>query len=138
MMNMQKIHRDPTKDDYNRLVDRINTNSHITGSDGVMISQGVSGTTISGAGVSGGGTSVILAKVQIDAPADTAISVKLLDTDNTTVTGSAFDVECTIIGGGNLNTALPLLETDDIILVNKINNEWWCLWWFNGYVECPT
>lgn len=50
---------------------------------------------------------------------------------------SGVTVHCSIIGGGNLNTAVPYLLTGDIIFISLIHKEWWCIWWFNGFVDCP-
>lgn len=60
-----------------------------------------------------------------------------LDVDET---GPEIEVHCNVFGGGYLDSAFPELFDGDMIKVQKDGDEWWCIWWFNGYIECeyPT
>jgi len=64
-----------------------------------------------------------------DAPADTKITANLYDNTDTEIEsglGSAIDVYCEIVGGGNLEDAVPLLKDDQDIFVINIQGKWWC------------
>jgi len=73
------------------------------------------------------------------APADTKITANLYDNTGTEVTsglGSGVDVYCSVIGGGNLNAAVPRLEDNDDIFVMNWGGKWWCITLFNASQEC--
>lgn len=56
-----------------------------------------------------------------------------LDTD---ITGEEITVNFFILGGGNLNTAMPLLFDGDEIPVIKIDEDWYCIWPMQPLVKC--
>ena len=88
-----------------------------------------------GGGGGGGGSYVRRAKTQEAAPADTAISVKIVNADDTEV-GAAFDVNCEIAGGGNLNDAIPRLESGDYISIYNQGGKWFCTTVFQVSENC--
>ena len=69
-----------------------------------------------------------------DAPESTTI-VAYLDVDTT---GTEIEVNCTVFGGGYLDTAFPELFDGDPIDVIYRNGQWDCPWWFNGFIECES
>lgn len=69
------------------------------------------------------GTSVLRAITTEAAPAATNITCNLYDSTGTEITsgtGSAIEVYCSVIGGGNLNAAVPRLEDNDDLFVVKL------------------
>jgi hypothetical protein len=62
-----------------------------------------------------------VAYCSIAAPADTKLDMHL-DTDGT---GILVEVNCSVIGGGTLDNALPLLADGDLVPVVKINDTWY-------------
>ncbi len=75
------------------------------------------------------------AKTQEAAPADTKISVKLVDQDDNEI-GSAFDVNCRTTLSANLNAAVPRLASGDYISVFNIAGKWWCNQIFPASEDC--
>ena len=71
------------------------------------------------------------AKAQENAPADTGLSVKLVDHSGT-VYGEAFDV--LNLGGGNWEDLYPLVADEDLLLITRLHNAWYAI----GYSPALT
>ncbi len=56
-----------------------------------------------------------------------------LDTD---ATGIEVTVNCSVIGGTALNSAVPRLADGEIIFVVRLANDWWCLTTFQASEDC--
>lgn len=51
-------------------------------------------------------------------------------------TGGTITVNCSVVGGSALNSSVPRLEINDVILVSKISGNWWCLTTFQASEDC--
>jgi len=78
--------------------------------------------------IGGGGGNIKKAYCKTAAPASDEIVCYL----NTDVTGEEITVKCLITGGTKLDEAIPLLVISHIILVEKIDDVWWCLYPFQA------
>lgn len=87
------------------------------------------------------------ARTTQNAPEDVKITANLLSRDGIEITegeGVGIDVYCDIIGGGNLNAAVPrLIDDQDIPVVKRTidvdgtpTERWYYDGWFNASVEC--
>lgn len=118
----------------NQLVATVNSLSNM-GTDGyIKVSRSPAGISLAldvnklherhphgGSGSSGGG--IQRAITTEAAPAAANITCNLYDSTGTEITsgtGSAIEVYCSIIGGGNLNAAVPRLEDNDDLFVVKL------------------
>ena len=50
--------------------------------------------------------------------------------------GDAVRVDCSIVGGSDLDEAIPRLEDGDMIPVWKIDDHWWCTSVFQTSEDC--
>lgn len=85
-----------------------------------------------GGGGSGSGSGVRKAFPVVDAGSGSTISC-YLDTD---LTGTVVTVNCSLIGGSNLNDGSPLLATGSLIFISSVGGEWWCISPFDVTEEC--
>jgi hypothetical protein len=116
----------------NQIVEAVNRVNNFTGDQCIKITRGRDGYTISlvmdqvNARIiknRGGGSGGVYRAITTEAaPAATNITCNLYDSTGTEITsgeGSGIEVYCSIIGGGNLNAAVPRLEdNDDLFVVN--------------------
>lgn len=83
------------------------------------------------------------------APAATNITCNLYDSSGQEITsgeGSAIEVYCSVIGGGNLSAAVPRLEDNDDLFIVQLpyNNggtaesRWYCLSLFQASQDCEA
>lgn len=56
-----------------------------------------------------------------------------LDTD---ATGTEVTVNCSVIGGSALNSAVPRLADGELIFVASVGGAWWCLTTFQASQVC--
>ncbi len=129
------------KQRLNDIIKAVNKLSHISGDGFIKVNSTHSGVTVGLSWAKVWERLPLVTPTQLrraycnnDAGASTSI-VCHLDDDSA---AEEITVECNfIIGGGNLNTSIPYLMEGDPIAVQKVGDEWWCPWWFNGFVDCP-
>lgn len=133
MLQLKKIERwrEITSGIINKLVDRINILSKVTGRNGIKVTTSPTGIHLAG------NSSNIQARYRLaycknDAGAASTI-VCYLDTDTT---GAEITVTCSIAGGGNLNAAVPRLTDGLRIVVIKVGLTWHCVTTFNNSMDC--
>ena len=56
-----------------------------------------------------------------------------LDTD---ATGAEITVTCSVVGGGNLNAAVPRIADGNLIFVTNISKTWYCVTVFQTSEDC--
>ena len=122
----------------NKLVERINLLSNISASGGLNLSTSPLGVHLTQGDITAGIIGVRRAITTEVAPAATNLTCNLYDSQGIeATTGDEFEIEvyCSVIGGGNLNAAVPLLEDNDDLFVAKfpfdtagtLSYRWYCL-----------
>ena len=117
----------------NNLIVEINRANNITfWGKGVATSRGNTGKRVK---IDSGGASTIRkAFVKTTPGAVTTVDV-FLDTDTT---GSEVTVTCSVLGGTELNSAIPRLIDGSLIFVSKISGTWYCLTVFQSSEVCDV
>ncbi len=106
----------PTQQEYNKLIKAVNGLMNMKGRNGITVRTSPFGTTLIGSPTSAVGTvgtTLRKAFAAQDAPAGNDITV-FLDAD---ATGSARTITCEIVGGSDLNNALPRLVDGSLFYV---------------------
>lgn len=138
--------------DLDSLIDAVNRSSNITGRRGVYIKNTPTGIALWGVMSAEEAKDTLTAKVRRAittqaAPAATYITANLYDSSGIEITSgdeSAINIHCSVIGGVNLNAAVPRLEDNDDIFVAKIPyasasevvNRWYCINLFQKSQAC--
>jgi len=134
--------------DLDTLINKVNALSHIRGSGGISVMTGPLGTSLIGnASLGLSATNVRRAITTQAAPAAKYITANLYGSDGieiTTGVESGLHVYCSIIGGVNLNGAVPRLTNDTDMFVTKtpyssassIAQRWYCVNIFQKSQDC--
>jgi len=138
----------------NELVNAINSLNSFSGDACIRVTRSVSGYTFTldldqlNARIIKGGSSAnstIKRAITTEAAgASTSITCNLYDGNGAEITsgeGSAIEVYCSVIGGGNLNAAVPRLEDNDDLFVVQLPysstaTRYYCVSLFQASQEC--
>ncbi len=119
----------PTTADFNKVVERLNLLSNVHGGNGIGIKTNPAGINIYNTSKFIG---VRRAFVKTT-PAAVATVVCFLDVD---AADAEITVNCDIVGGTALNSALPRITDGDAITVYQINGTWYCTTIFQESEDC--
>ena len=119
----------PTTRDFNKVIGRLNLLSNIHGGNGLGVSMNPAGVNIYNTSKF---TGVRRAFVKTT-PAAVATVVCFLDVDAGSV---EITVNCDIVGGTALNSAVPRIIDGDAITVYQINGTWYCTTIFQESKNC--
>lgn len=135
----------------NELIDRVNLLSKITGTSGVRVNMTPHGVNLRGTlkqpRPPAGGQEVFRARTTEAASATAFITANLYGGDGVEIQSgelSGITVNCSIIGGANLNAAIPRLENDDDFFVSLLPtisgsarvDAYWCTTIFQASTDC--
>lgn len=126
--------KNDTDKKLNDIIDAVNCILNMRGSNGIQTRVLPNSISIIGTGTTGegGGTTLRNAFASDDAGAGTTISC-FLDTDGT---GEVITVNCEIVGGSALNSAIPRLEDGDRLTVWNDAGTWRCTTIFQATTDC--
>lgn len=137
----------------NEIVTALNSLNNFSGDACIRVTRSTNGYTfnldhdqVNAIVIKGGkSTGVIRRAITTEAaPAATNITCNLYDSNGTEITtgeGSAIEVYCSVIGGGNLNAAVPRLEDNDDLFVvslpySSTEVRYYCVSLFQASQDC--
>jgi hypothetical protein len=125
--------KQPSRLEYNSLINVVNKLNSVTGRNGVRVSNTPYGMTILGSSTAG----TVLRKAFVSGEAEVSPIIDcFLDVDST---GEEITVLCEIAGGANLSEAIPRLEDGDLIYVipdTDTEGGWRSVMTFQATADC--
>lgn len=128
----------------NDIIRQLNSLSNFTGDGLITVNRTLNGYAISlnlnmlkgrlAYNSSSGGVSIVKAFCMADAGEGNTLMCHVGEEYSAQADG--FEVKFSIIGGENLNAAVPRLSLGDMIFIMRVSGEWWCTTLMQASEDC--